>query len=83
MTRLMFFLAALRGPRSFTRLALFYLAGMLLLLFCLIGGIPRVPSLPAHAVASPYAAMPKPKPVPSNAAEEMRKRLSNREYARN
>jgi len=83
MTRVMFFLAALRGPRAFTRLALFYLMGMLLLLFCVIGGIPHVPASPAHAIASPYAAMPKPKPVPASAAEEMRKRMNNRQYGRN
>ena len=83
MTRLMFFLAALNGRRTLTRLALFYVVGMLFLLFCLIGGLPHVPSSPAHAVVRPYAAMPKPKPVPANAAEGMRKRLNNRQYARN
>jgi hypothetical protein len=81
LTRLMFLLAALKGPRTFNRLALFYVLGMLFLLFCLIGGLPHVPASPAHAVQSPYAAMPK--PLPSNAAEELHKRMDNRQYSGN
>ena len=83
MTRLAFLIAALRGPRTFSNFALFYVLGMLFLLLCVIGGIPHIPTSPAQPVRSPYAAMPKPNPVPSNAAEEMRKRTLNRQYARN
>lgn len=77
MTRLIFLLAALRGPGAFGRLAFFYVLGMLLLLLCLLGGLPQIPASPAHALRSPYAFMPNPEPIPSNAAQEMRKRLKN------
>jgi hypothetical protein len=80
MTRLIFLLAALRGPGAFGRLAFFYVLGMLFLLLCILGGLPHIPASPAHAVSSPYAAMPKPVPIPSNAAQEMSKRLENRTY---
>jgi hypothetical protein len=76
MTRLTLLIAALRGPRSFSRFAFFYVAGMLFLFYCLIGGLPHVPASPAHSIKSPYPAMPQPKPVPANAAEELRKRMN-------
>jgi hypothetical protein len=79
----MFLVAWLRGPRGFSRLALFYVLGMLFLFYCIIGAFPRVPSSPAHAVKSPYSAMPKPKPVPANAAEELRKRVNRGPRAAN
>ncbi len=75
MTRLVFLLASLKGSRSLNRLALFYVAGMLFLFCCLIGGLPRMPSAPAHPGAKNISAMPKPQPVPANAAEELRKRI--------
>jgi hypothetical protein len=83
MARLMFLIAWLRGPGSFTRLALFYVLGMLVLFYCLVGGLPHIPASPAHAVKSPYAAMPKPNPVPANAAAELRKRLNSGPHAAN
>lgn len=83
MARLMFLIAWLRGPGSFTRLAFFYVLGMLFLFYCLVGGWPHVPASPAHAVKSPYTAMPKPKPVPANAADELRKRLNSGPRASN
>ena len=81
MTRLIFLLAALRGPGALGRLAFFYVLGMLFLLLCILGGLPHIPAAPAHAVPSPYAAMPKPKPIPINAAQETRKRLDDRTYS--
>jgi len=80
MTRLMFLLAALQGPRTFNRLAFLYVAGMLFLFFCLIGGWPHVPASPARPLAATYNQMPKPQPPPSNLADEMRKRTNNRQY---
>ena len=77
MTRLMFVIAWLRGPRTFRRVALFYVVGMLFLFFCLIGGSPHVPASPAHAVKGLYPAMPKPNPIPPNTAEVLRKRLNS------
>ena len=77
MTRLMFVIAWLRGPRTFRRVALFYVVGMLFLFFCLIGGLPHVPASPAHAVTGLYPAMPKPNPIPPNTAEVLRKRLNS------
>ncbi|MDQ1470509.1 MAG: hypothetical protein QOJ99_1989 [Bryobacterales bacterium] len=77
MTRLAFWIAALRGPRSLSRFALLYVAGIVFLFFCLIGGLPRIPISPARAVPSPYAAMPQPNPVPANAAGELKKRLNS------
>ena len=81
MTRLMFLLAALQGPRTFNRLAFFYFAGMLFLFLCLIGGWPRVPASPAQLPAA-YNQTPKPQPqhALANLAEEMRKRTNNRQY---
>jgi hypothetical protein len=77
MTRLMFVIAWLRGPRTFRRVALFYVVGMLFLFFCLIGGLPHVPASPAHAVKGLYPAMPKPNAIPPNTAEILRKRLNS------
>ena len=77
MTRLMFLIAWLRGPGASRRFALFYVAGMLFLFYCLIGGLPHVPASPAHAVKSPYPDMPKPNPVPPNTAEVLRKRMNS------
>jgi hypothetical protein len=73
----MFVIAWLRGPRTFRRVALFYVVGMLFLFFCLIGGLPHVPASPAHAVKGLYPAMPKPIPIPPNTAEVLRKRLNS------
>jgi hypothetical protein len=73
----MFVIAWLRGPRTFRRVALFYVVGMLFLFFCLIGGLPHVPASPAHAVKGLYPAMPKPNPIPPNTAEVLRKRLNS------
>jgi hypothetical protein len=73
----MFVIAWLRGPGTFRRVALFYVVGMLLLFFCLIGGLPHVPASPAHAVKGLYPAMPKPNPIPPNTAEVLRKRLNS------
>lgn len=80
MTRFLFLVAALKGPRHFSRVAFFYVLGILLILFSLIGGVPHVPRSPAHPLPSPYAEMPEPKPVPANAADELRKRINNRQY---
>lgn len=77
MTRLMFLLAWLQGPRVFNRFLLFFAIGMLFLFYCVIGGLPHVPAAPAHVIASPYPSMPKPNPVPSNTAEVMRKRMNS------
>ena len=75
MTRLMFLFTWLQGPRVFSRFILFFMLGMLFLFYCLIGGLSYVPAAPAHAIKSPYPAMPKPNPVPPNTAEVMRKRM--------
>jgi hypothetical protein len=56
---------------------LFYVLGMLFLFYCLVGGLPHIPSAPAHAAISPYPPMPTPLPIPANAAEELRKRIEN------
>jgi hypothetical protein len=73
----MFLIAALRGPQKFNRFVLFYVVAMLFLFFCLIGGVPHIPSSPAYAPRSPYPEMPKPNPVPNNAADELRKRINS------
>ena len=78
MTRLMFLIAWLRGSGTFRRFALFYVVGMLFLFYCLIGGLPRVPTSPAHAIKSSYPEMPGPSPIPSNTAEVLRKRMNSR-----
>ncbi len=75
MTRFMFLFAWFRGPRVFSRFALFYVLGMLFLFYCLIGGWPHVPASPAHAVKRPYPAMSKPNPIPANTADVLRKRM--------
>ncbi len=77
MARFMFLFAWLRGPRVFSRFALFYVLGMLLLFYALIGGWPHVPASPAHAVKSAYAPMPKPNPIPANTAQVLRDRMNN------
>jgi hypothetical protein len=77
MTRLIFLFTWLHGPRVFSRFILLYVLGMLLLFYCMIGGLQHIPASPAHAVKSPYPAMPKPIPVPPNTAEVMRKRMNN------
>ncbi len=76
MTRLMFLLAWLQGPRVFNRFLLFFALGMLFLFYCVIGGLPHVPTAPAHAVASPYPPMPEPNPISPNTAEVMRKKMN-------
>jgi len=76
MTRLIFLIAWLRGPGNFRRLALFYVAGMLFLFYCLIGGLPHVPASPAHAVRNPYPDMPRSNPFPPDMAEQLRKRIN-------
>jgi len=75
MTRLMF--TWLQCRRVFSRFILFYVLGMLLLFYCLIGGLSYVPAAPAHAIKSPYPAVPKPNPIPPNTAEVMRKRMNS------
>ena len=77
MTRLMFLFTWLQGPKVFSRFILFFMLGMLFLFYCLIGGLPYVPAEPAHALKSPYPAMPKPNPVPPDTAEVMRKRMNS------
>lgn len=77
MTRLMFLFAWLQGPKVFNRFLVFFALGMLFLFYCVIGGLPHVPTAPAHAIASPYPPMPKPNPVPPNTAEVMRKRMNS------
>jgi hypothetical protein len=77
MTRFMFLFTWLQGPRVFSRFILFFMVGMLFLFYCLIGGLSYVPAAPAHAIKSPYPAMPKPNPIPPNTAEVMRKRMTS------
>lgn len=77
MTRLMFLFAWLQGPRVFNRFLLFFALGMLFLVYCVIGGLPHMPTAPAHAVQSVYPPMPKPNPVPPNTAEVLRKRMNS------
>ena len=77
MTRLMFLITWILGPRVFSRFVLFYVLGMLFLFYSLIGALPHVPSSPAHAIKSPYPDMPKPNPVPPNTAEIMPKRMNS------
>jgi hypothetical protein len=79
-TRLLVLLAALRRPRTFSRLALIYVIGMIFLFVCLIGGIPRLPNAPAHPLANPSAKLPQARTLPPGLAEEMRKRMNNRHY---
>jgi hypothetical protein len=77
MTRLMFMFTWLQGPRVFSRFILFFIVGILFLFYCLIGGLSYVPAAPAHAIKSPYPAMPKPNPIPPNTAEVMRRRMNS------
>jgi len=77
MTRFMFLFTWLQGPRVFFRFIFLFILGMLFLFYCLIGGLSYVPAAPAHAIESPYPAMPKPNPVPPNTAEVMRKRMNS------
>ena len=76
MTRLIFLVMWLLGPKVFSRFLPFYVLGTLLLFLCVIGGLPHVPSSPAHAIQNPYPDMPKPNPIPPNTAEIMRKRMN-------
>jgi hypothetical protein len=79
MTRILFLLTWLFGPRFVSRFIFFYALGILFLFYCLIGGLMSsyVPAAPAHAIQSPYPPMPKPNPIPPNTAEVMRKRMTS------
>ena len=77
MTRLMFLIAWLLGPRkpSGPSLCCRY---KLFLFYCLVGGLATAfPASPYHAVKSLYPPMPKPNPVPPNTAEVLRKRMNS------
>ena len=78
MTRILFLFTWLFGPRFASRFTLFYVLGMLFVLYCQVGGMMSyVPAAPAHAIQSPYPPMPKPNPIPPNTAEVMRKRMTS------